>query len=191
MAGNPKRPKTKQDESPRVEFTTELAIGRTTHTYHYIVVERELMEGLAFPGRTRRCLCTINGQITFNCALLPSGQFKGKFIIAVNKANRAKLGIEAGDTIDVELVRDDSKYGMPMPPEFKEVLAQDPDGKKLFNALTPGKQRTLLWYTQKPKDEDRRIHNALVMIEHLKKNEGKIVWRELGEELKVRRDPGF
>jgi uncharacterized protein YdeI (YjbR/CyaY-like superfamily) len=69
------------------------------------------------------------------------------------------------------------------------VLKQDADGKKLFHSLTPGKQRTLLWYTVKHKDEDRRIQTALVMIDHLKKNEGKIVWRELSDELKLRRDP--
>jgi hypothetical protein len=120
---------------------------------------------------------------------MPSGRKKGAFYISINKENREKLRLQPGDSVDVELARDDSKYGMPMPAEFREVLRQDADGRKFFDALTPGKQRTLLWYTVKYKDEDRRIHTALVMIEHLKKNGGKIVFRELAEELKLRPEP--
>ena len=120
---------------------------------------------------------------------MPSGRKKGSYYISINKVNREKLGVEPGDGVDVELVRDDSKYGMPMPAEFREVLRQDAEGKKLFEALTPGKQRTLLWYTVKYKDEDRRIQTALVMIDHLKKNDGKLIYPQLSEELKLRRDP--
>jgi len=34
------------------------------------------------------------------------------------------------------------------------------------------------------KDVDRRIHTALIFIEHLKKNEGKIIQDQLDAELK-------
>jgi bifunctional DNA-binding transcriptional regulator/antitoxin component of YhaV-PrlF toxin-antitoxin module len=161
----------------------------TKPVYHYLLVEKRWAEPLSFSGNMRRCLCTVNGTLKFHCSLMPSGRNKGAFFISINKANREKLGLEPGDGVDVELVRDDSKYGMPMPEEFREVLKQDADGKKHFHSLTPGKQRTLLWYTVKHKDEDRRIQTALVMIDHLKKNEGKIVWRELSDELKLRREP--
>ncbi|MBV9241880.1 MAG: DUF1905 domain-containing protein [Acidobacteria bacterium] len=164
----------------------------TTETkpiYHYLLVEREWVAPLGFKGNTRRCRCIVNGKLKFPCSLMPSGRKKGAFYISINKVNREKLGLEPGDEVDVELIRDDSKYGMPMPPEFKEVLAQDDEGRVLFNALTPGKQRTLLWYTAKYKDEDRRIQSALVMIEHLKKNDGRIVWKALADALKTRRDP--
>ena len=174
---------------PSVSFTTKLVTTETKPVYHYLLVERTWVEPLKFTGNTRRCTCTVNNKLTFHCSLMPSGRQKGSFYISINKTNRDKLGLEPGDTVDVELVRDDSKYGMPMPSEFKEVLRQDAEGKRFFEALTPGKQRTLLWYTVKYKDEDRRIHTALTMIEHLKKNDGKIIRRELGDELKLRREP--
>ena len=82
------------------------------------------------------------------------------------------------------LKSDDSKYGLPMPEEFQEVLNQDPDGDRYFHALTPGKQRTMLYYIGKVKDIDRRIHTSLIFVEHLKKNDGKIVFEEFQEELK-------
>jgi len=183
--------KTGQQDAPRVAFTTELVTTETKPVYHYLLVEREWAVPLGLTGKLRRCVCTVNGKLTFHCSLMPSGRKKGAFYISINKVNREKLGLQPGDSVYVELVRDDSKYGMPMPAEFREVLRQDAEGNEYFEALTPGKQRTLLWYTVKYKDEDRRIHTALVMIEHLKKNDGRIVFRELAEELKLRPEPDW
>lgn len=109
---------------------------------------------------------------------------EGDFFILVNKKIRDQLGLIVGDTIQVELVRDESKYGLPMPAELREVLDQDPEGDRLFHALTVGKQRTMLYYIGKWKDVDRRIDYALRVVEHPKRNDGKIVNKELGEELK-------
>ena len=181
--------KVEKPDPLRVSFTTELITTETKPVYHYLLVEREWAAPLQFTGNIRRCVCTVNGRLTFHCSLMPSGKKKGAYYVSINKVNRDKLGLQPGDRVDVELVRDDTKYGMPMPAEFKEVLAQDNEGKRLFNALTPGKQRTLLWYTVKYKDEDRRIQTALAMIEHLKKNDGKIIYPELAQELKLRRAP--
>jgi hypothetical protein len=132
--------------------------------------------------RSRRVVCTLNDSHTFQCALLPWTE--GGFCIVVNKQIRSKLGLSDGDKIRVELIPDESRYGLPMPKEFKEVLRQDREGDKAFHALTPGKQRTIIYYVGKWKDVDRRIHYALVVIEHLKKNEGKVIFPQLAEELK-------
>jgi uncharacterized protein YdeI (YjbR/CyaY-like superfamily) len=71
-----------------------------------------------------------------------------------------------------------------MPKELREVLKQDKAGDRMFHSLTAGKQRTILYYIGKAKDIDRRIHMALVVIEHLKDNDGKIIYPKLAEELK-------
>lgn len=149
--------------------------------WHYIVVSREVSEAFGFTGNARRVVATLNGTVSYQCALMPKD---GNFFILVNKKHRDRLGVIAGDNIRVELVRDESKYGLPMPEELREVLDQDPEGDRLFHELTPGKQRTMLYYIGKWKDIDRRIHYALTVVEHLKRNEGKIVFKELGEELK-------
>src|SRR4030095_4087381 len=130
---------------------------------------------------TRRVVCTANGKLTFQCAVLPHS--KG-FYIGTNKASRDTLGIKPGDKVELELKKDESKYGLPMPEEFAEVLKQDPEGDKLFHSLTPGKQRSILWFVGSVKDIDKRIQTALIFIEHLKRNDGKIVHDQLTAELK-------
>ena len=149
--------------------------------WHYVAVSRQVSDEFGFKGNSRRVVATLNGTVTFQCALMPKD---GNFFILVNKKHRDRLGIVVGDKVRVELVKDESKYGLPMPEELREVLDQDPEGDRLFHALTAGKQRTMLYYIGKWKDVDRRIHYALTVVEHLKRNDGKIVFKELGEELK-------
>jgi len=165
----------------QVKFRTELTIATTGSGWHFLFVTKDLIAKLGFEDKYKRVVCTINGEECFQCALLPWGEI---FYIIVNKNKRESLGIVAGDVVDVELVRDESKYGLPMPEELREVLDQDPDGDRLFHALTAGKQRTMLYYIGKWKDIDRRIHYALTVVEHLKRNDGSIIFKELGEELK-------
>ena len=74
--------------------------------------------------------------------------------------------------------------GLPMPDELQEVLNQDPEGDRLFHALTAGKQRSLLYLIGKINDIDKRIHQALIVVDHLKENDGKIIGPKLNEELK-------
>lgn len=165
-----------------IKFTTRLtkSLGYDSG-WHFIPVKAKIGEKFEKKDGSRRVVCTINGTETFQCALLPSG---GDFVIVVNKAKRGKLRIADGDKITVELKTDDSKYGLPMPAELKEVLKQDPAGNKLFHSLTAGKQRSMLYFIGKVKDVDRRIHTALIFIEHLKTNEGKIIGDKLQEELR-------
>ena len=164
-----------------ISFDTELAKLSDEFGWHYIAVSRQVSDKFGFTGNSRRVVCALNGTVKYQCALMPKD---GNFFFIVNKKHRDRLGVAAGDMVRVELVKDESRYGLPMPDELREVLDQDPEGDRLFHALTAGKQRTMLYYIGKWKDIDRRIHYALTVIEHLKRNDGKIIFKELGEELR-------
>jgi hypothetical protein len=148
--------------------------------WHFITVEAKIGEKFEKKNGSRRVVCTINNSESFQCALLPS---QGDFVIVVNKIKRTRLGLVDGDEIDVILAKDESKYGLPMPEELQEVLNQDPDGDRWFHGLTAGKQRSILYLIGKIKDIDKRIHTSLVLIEHLKANDGKIIYERLQKEL--------
>lgn len=163
-----------------VTFKTELTKSPTDSGWHFLIVPKEIERKFGFEGKSRRVVCSINGRDGFQCALLPWGDM---FYIIVNKQKRDSIGIVAGDTVSVELIKDQSKYGLPMPEELREVLNQDPDGDKLFHSLTAGKQRSILYFVGKPKDIDLRIHYSLIVVEHLKEH-GKIIDKVLYEELK-------
>jgi len=165
----------------KIKFKTNLTRFDSDYSWHILPVERQYAEALGFEGKSRRVVCTLNGAESFQCGLMP---MNGAFFIMVNKKIRTSLGIEHGHSVNVELVKDTSKYGLPMPEEFEEVLAQDDEGRKYFEALTDGKKRTLIYSVSTVKDIDRRIHRALIVLEHLKQNGGKVINKELAEEIK-------
>lgn len=154
---------------PRTKFKSRLEITDSDPPWHILRVPKLKVASFGFQGNLRRVVCTLNGTETFNCALFPS---RGNYFITLNKKLREKLAIEVGDAVTIELERDESKYGMPMPAEFAEVLRQDPEGDKLFNALSPGNQRLMLKLIVFVKDVDKRIARALAGIEVLKQSDG-------------------
>jgi len=167
----------------KLRLTSILTKSEHETGWHFLTFDAKAVAALKFEAKkSRRVVCTLNDTHSFQCALLPWTE-KG-FCIVVNKKVREKLGIVEGSKVKVELTKDESKYGLPMPKELKEVLRQDREGNKLFHALTAGRQRTILYYIGKHKDIDRRIHMSLVVIDHLKNNEGKIIYQKLSEELK-------
>lgn len=149
--------------------------------WHFLMIEPIVEKKFGFESKSRRVICSIKGSEPFPCALMPWGDM---FYIMVNKQRRTELGLEVGKVVDIVLEKDESKYGMPMPEELEEVLNQDPEGSKFFEELTPGKKRGIIYQISTIKDVDKRIHTALIYIEHITKNEGKIVQEELMKELK-------
>ena len=131
---------------------------------------------------SKRVVCTLNGTDSYQCAILTSGE--GYYFVNVNKKLRDKLGLLVGDVVEVSLEKDESKYGLPMPEEFQEMLNQDPEGNELFHALTPGKQRNLLYIAGGVKSSNLRIERAIVIVEHLKIHGGKIDFKALNQEMK-------
>jgi hypothetical protein len=164
-----------------VKFRTELVESTTGSGWHFLLVEKKIERKFGFEGKFKRVVCAINGGEAFQCALMPWGEM---FYIIVNKQKRDAVGIVAGDMVNVDLVKDESKYGLPMPEEFAEVLRQDPEGNRLFHELTAGKQRSLIHTVITVKNIDKRIHTALIVVEHLKKNDGTVNGDQLYEKLK-------
>ena len=149
--------------------------------YYYIEVPQRVKEKYV-TGNDRRVIITINDSAELPCAIMPSSQ--GFHFININKEFRKKLKLNVGDSVSIKIKKDESKYGMPMPEEFAEILFLDPEVDTLFHALTPGKQRSLLYLIGKPKGLDTRIKKAIVISEHLKRHKGKLDFKLLNQEYK-------
>ena len=164
-----------------MQFTTTLQkFDSPLWGFHIAVPDNVSKKFLESGGA--RVVCTLNGTEEFQCALMPKGD--GSYFININKKLRDKLKLKLGSEIHVALRQDDSEYGLPMPEELAELLALDEEGNELFHALTPGKQRNLLYIAGSPKTSETRIKKAVVVIEHLKANGGKINFKQLNEDMK-------
>ncbi|MDA9938076.1 YdeI/OmpD-associated family protein [Salibacteraceae bacterium] len=105
--------------------------------------------------------------------------------IVINKTIRKKLNLQLGDLVDIKLEKEVSEYGMPMPEELDEMLAQEQKARKYFQALTPGKQRTLIYLVSNLKSSDARIRKSLGIVEHLSEYEGELDFKLLNEKFKA------
>ena len=169
------------DPGESIHFTALLDNFNSNLWGYHIPIPEPIAQIFLSQG-DRRVVCRLNDAVEFQCALMPKGD--GSYFININKKLRDKLGLKLGMQVQASLRKDDSEYGLPMPEELAELLQQDEDGNALFHALTPGKQRTLLYIVGSPKTSDTRLRRAIVVVEHLKSNGGKINFRRLNEDMK-------
>jgi len=154
----------------------------------HIKVPEKVSKKLLADGN-KRIICTVNKTFSFHAALMPEG--KGRYFVNFSKQNSKKFKLSEGQTLDIELTKDESKYGIPMPEEFQELLFQDEEGNTLFHNLTPGKQRSLLHIIGKVKSPEIRIRKSMIMLNHLKSNLGKLDFRQLNQDFKTYKDHDF
>ena len=142
----------------------------------HIIVPKRISKAI-LDKKIKRLLCTLDDTIQLNSALMPNGE--GEYFITINKDVVKKLKLKVGGDVSVMLEEDKSKYGMPMPQEFEEILYQDPEVDKIFHSLTAGKQRSLLYMIGKPKGIETRVKKAIVIAEYLKDCQGNLDYKEL------------
>lgn len=151
--------------------------------YDHIIVPKEIRDKFRVEGKSAiRVLCTVNDNDYFHAGLMPKGD--GDYFIIMKKARMKAFGLEIGQEIKVQLEVDTSKYGMRMPEEFEEVLGSDPEGEERFEQLTDGKKRNLIHMVATVKNTDLRITKSLIILDHLKTNEGKLDHKLLLEAMK-------
>lgn len=131
----------------------------------------------------QRFLITVNDSVSWRGGSVSLGE--GRAYITLSGARMKKLGIREGDQIRVTLEKDHSEFGFDVPPEFTEVLKQDPEAQRRFNALTKGFQRYIIYAILQYKTSGKRIEKSIFLLENLKKSpEGSTTMRHiLGKDL--------
>lgn len=92
----------------------------------------------------------------------------GLVYLMFSKANQKLLAVTTGDAIQVSMKEDTSKYQAPMTEELEAVLLSDYEAYEIFERLTPGKQRNIIFMVYKIKDSQKRVDVALNIVENLK-----------------------
>ncbi|HEX8060559.1 MAG TPA: YdeI/OmpD-associated family protein [Cyclobacteriaceae bacterium] len=133
---------------------------------HYINVPASIVKKAGGIGK-QRFVCTVNKAMTWKCGVV--AHKAGGGYILLNKKQMQMGNLKAEQEVNVSLKKDSSEYGMDVPKELKEVLAQDEVGKERFDKLVPGKRRYIIYYVTQVKSSDLRIERAVRLISNLKK----------------------
>ncbi len=132
-------------------------------------------------NKIKRLICWLQEEIKMHCAIMYNQE--GPFIL-INKSIYKQLKKIGNDIVKVRLEEDLSKYGMDMPIEFEQCLIEDQKAYEHFENLTPGKQRNLIHLVASVKSSDIKIRRALAILEHLKREQGKIDFKGLNHLIK-------
>ena len=159
------------DTTPSLDLTATVHKSGGPMEMYYLKIPALLAQSLTASKKVR-LVCTLAGSIRFQCALMPRSD--GDFYITLNKKNRTALRLTEGSQVDTLLELDQSRYGLDMPEELAEVLAQEPEGDQIFHALTAGRQRSFIFWVSQAKSPDKRIERALTLVEKLMKYGPKI-----------------
>lgn len=154
---------------------------------HHITVEDTILEEFATEADAsiynQRFIVTVNGKVTWRGGTVSLGN--NSAYIAFSKARMKELDVHLGDTVEVSLEKDTSKYGFDVPEEFEEVLRQDPEAKRRFEALRMGIQRAVIYIVLQLKSSEKRIEKSFFLMDNLKRSpEGATTMRHiLGKDL--------
>ncbi|PIB30957.1 DUF1905 domain-containing protein [Maribacter sp. 4U21] len=122
--------------------------------YYYLKLDAEIINQFS-KKRATRIICTIDANVSYRCGLNHLGD--GNFYVIVAGKYLEKLNKELGEEVDYRIDEDPDQLGVDMPEVLTVFLAQDSDSKAIFNKLTDGKKRSLIYSIVKLKDIDKQV----------------------------------
>ncbi len=132
---------------------------------HYLALEPLLAKAL-MRNDNKRVLCTINKTIVLHAAILKRKD--GLYYIMLGTSLMKQHKWKVGQSLAVVIEIDTANYQFEMPLTLKEVLATDPDAAAIFQQLSAGNQRSLMYLVTIVKSTDKQIERALKIAAQLK-----------------------
>jgi Bacteriocin-protection, YdeI or OmpD-Associated/Domain of unknown function (DUF1905) len=125
--------------------------------YFYLTIPARFVNQFEQKRQTR-LLCTIEEKYTFQCGLNHLGD--GNFFIIIGSQKMKDIGRKLGDKIRFEIKQDPNPLGVDIPEVLEAMLEQDEDLKSIFENLSLGKQRSVIFAIQKIKSIDKQIEGV-------------------------------
>jgi len=129
--------------------------------YFYLKIDAEIINQFAHK-RSTRVICTINNSVSYRCGLNHLGD--GNFYVILAGKYLKELNKELGEEVDYLIEEDPDQLGLEMPEVLSVLLEQDAEAKSIFDKITNGKKRSLIFSIQKTKNIDKQIKSALEFL---------------------------
>jgi hypothetical protein len=124
----------------------------------------------------QRLIIRLDDRLQWQCGMIAMGEGSGCIPI---QAKRLKtLGKTIGDTVQVQLFKDESEYGVEVAEELAIYWEQEPEAFRRFSNLKPSVQRYVLNYVISAKSPGKRLERTVLLMRNLvKEPEGKETFR--------------
>jgi hypothetical protein len=157
-------------------FVGEQPIGQLEKIkggYYYLKIDAEVVNQFEKKRHTRM-ICHLDKKLSFRCGLNHLGD--GNFFIIVSGKILEQLNKKLGSKIHYKIEEDPDQLGVEVPEVLSTVLEQDEELKEIYNKITDGKKRSLIYTILKTKNIDKQVqdittflNNELIAINKKKK----------------------
>jgi hypothetical protein len=122
--------------------------------YFYLKIEAEVINKFEKKRHTR-LICYLEKTIEFRCGLNHLGD--GNFFIIIAGKYLDQLNKKLGQNIHYKIEKDPDQLGVDMPEVLSEILHQEQALKAIFDKISDGKKRSLIYTIVKIKDINKQI----------------------------------
>jgi hypothetical protein len=145
-------------------FEDEQPIGQLEKIkggYYYLKIEAEIINQFEKKRHTRM-ICHLDKKISFRCGLNHLGD--GNFFIIVSGKNLEQLNKKLGNTIHFKIEEDPDQLGVEIPEVLIALLEQDEALKMIYDKITDGKKRSLIYSISKTKNIDKQVNEISAFL---------------------------
>jgi hypothetical protein len=128
-----------------------------------VVLDDEQVEAVGEGAKRFPVVATVNGY-TWRTSV---ARMRGEFLLGLNRAVRDAAGVQAGQTVDVEIKLDTEPREVDVPEALARALAKDPAAGAACDALAfTHRKEYARWVAEAKRDEtrERRVAEALQML---------------------------
>lgn len=129
--------------------------------YFFLKIEAEIVNQFEKKRHTRMT-CILDEKINFRCGLNHLGD--GNFFIIVAGKYMKQLNKKVGSLVHFKIQEDLDQLGVEIPEVLEALLNQDEDLKGIFDKITDGKKRSLIYTILKVKDIDKQVQTSIEFL---------------------------
>ena len=148
----------------RKSFESEQRIGQLEKQkggYFFLKIDAEIVNEFEKKRHTR-LVCILDEKITFRCGLNHLGD--GNFFVIVAGKCLEQLNKKVESLIQFKIEEDPDQLGVEMPEVLEALLSQDEELKLIFDKITDGKKRSLIYTILKIKDLDKQVQTTIEFL---------------------------
>jgi hypothetical protein len=135
----------------------EQAIGQLEKIkggYFYLTIKADIINQFERKRHTR-LVCHLDEKISYQCGLNHLGD--GNFYIIVAGKYLEQLGKKVGSFVHYKIEEDPNPLGVDVPEVLTVLLMQDENLRDIYDKITDGKKRALIFSILKIKDIDKQV----------------------------------
>ena len=126
--------------------------------YFYLRIEADIINQFE-RKRHKRLICHLDDKISFSCGLNHLGD--GNFFLIIAGKHLDQLGKKPGNTVDYRIEEDPNPLGVEVPEVLSTLLMQDEDLKAIYEKISDGKKRALIFAILKIKNIDKQVEKSI------------------------------